>query len=35
MSHHTRGALGKGMLLWFLGLPASVVVLMWAIGILK
>jgi hypothetical protein len=29
------GAMGKGMILWLLGVPVSVLVLLWVIGILR
>jgi len=29
------GTLGKGFLLWILGIPAGVIVLLWLLGILR
>jgi hypothetical protein len=29
------GTMGKGFILWLLGVPASVLVLLWLVGILK
>jgi hypothetical protein len=29
------GTLGKGFLLWILGIPAGVVVILWLLGILR
>jgi hypothetical protein len=29
------GTMGKGFILWLLGVPASVLVLLWMVGILK
>lgn len=30
-----KGVVGKGLLLWFLGVPVSVLVLLWLVGILR
>ncbi len=29
------GTMGKGFILWLLGVPASILLLLWSIGILK
>jgi hypothetical protein len=29
------GTMGKGFILWFLGVPVSVLVLLWFLGILR
>lgn len=29
------GPMGKGFILWLLGVPASILVLLWLLGILK
>lgn len=35
MKHNERGAAGKAFILWLLGVPVSVIILLWLVGILK
>lgn len=35
MKHNERGAAGKAFILWLLGVPVSIVALLWIVGILR
>jgi hypothetical protein len=34
-SEGTMGTMGKGFILWLLGVPVSLLILLWLLGILK